>query len=738
MKYLNNNMGKWKIEICILNLIIFFYLLRTAIPFFKFPFIFLIITFLVYITISYKQKLLSQLLEFIRVYWLSLILAVLLITSFLFSSKIFLTIFKDVINLIILLSTFFFSSLIVHGNKELRFLLLNQANLIILFGSFIAIMGLMDLFNVNSINGYSPINEIHDLSADTIAYIDNNFAILPLIFGVIVIFYLLVGNQSRLQIFLYNLVLFLISYQILLSGSRRGLILFILIFFLVFIMKIYSIKGHNVILRSVGSKSVYFLISTLSFIILLYLFLFQASRSFQNKVLDIIGTKNVLIAKYNITKNVYRYISIINNKVTFSEVLWATSFDSYDPDSGWGSRIHKTEYPLVGNNVEIVPVGSKGYLMDSTSNAAYYPSTNVSESYTLAVNLKTFNGDRYKSSVYCYVSDSFNIDAACLTVKFSYINDKLVSGNPTAFYNLEKKNVWQKLEIDFDCREGEVPVLMSFWKKGISDFSNQNGYVMFAYPEYEKINISETGVFKKNNKKGSTLIQKFSVSNSNNVSTFEQHALYSPLNLEQLKYYSMVFIDLSNSSVINPKLFQAQQDPIRKLTSRFISEDTTYYAYKNKVLVNSKWDKIGNERILRWIFGIKIYVNEFTFGQKLFGGGFNFLNWYGYYFLKDKTASDWPHNPFLSILLYSGIFGLSIYCWFMYKVFYYYIKYIKEYPLLFIFFLITFFFNFFSGGSPFDHPIMGFFSILPFFIHSVHKREKEKELALSKFEDTAS
>ena len=50
------------------------------------------------------------------------------------------------------------------------------------------------------------------------------------------------------------------------------------------------------------------------------------------------------------------------------------------------------------------------------------------------------------------------------------------------------------------------------------------------------------------------------------------------------------------------------------------------------------------------------------------GGGFNFLSWYGYYFLKDKTKSDWPHNPFISILLYSGIIGLILYIYLLYKV----------------------------------------------------------------------
>jgi len=127
---------------------------------------------------------------------------------------------------------------------------------------------------------------------------------------------------------------------------------------------------------------------------------------------------------------------------------------------------------------------------------------------------------------------------------------------------------------------------------------------------------------------------------------------------------------------------------------------------------------------MRWQFAWQIFTKEHTLSQKLFGGGFNFLNWYGYYFQRDKTRSDYPHNPFLSILLYSGILGLILYLIFMYKVFYYYIKYFKEYKILSVFFIITFFFSFFSAGSPFDPPIMGFFVMLPFFIHYIHKKNK--------------
>ena len=183
---------------------------------------------------------------------------------------------------------------------------------------------------------------------------------------------------------------------------------------------------------------------------------------------------------------------------------------------------------------------------------------------------------------------------------------------------------------------------------------------------------------------------------------------------------------LSDLSPLLTKLFAdgPDQDPVRRWAAKFISEDSTYYPYKNELLTDTIANRFLRDRIMRWQFALQIFTKEYNWKQKLFGGGFNFLNWFGYRFLKDKKASDYPHNPFLSVILYSGILGLIIYIFFIYKIFYYYIKYLREYFILTIFFFITFFFSFFSAGSPFDPPVMGFFVILPFFMNYIQKQAR--------------
>jgi hypothetical protein len=744
---------KYRIEICCINVIILFYLFRTAIPVFKFPFIILYFCFIGYFLIYYKKKVISALKDSIYNYYLLLILSLIIIVAFLFSNKLYLTIFKDVINMIILLSILLMSDIVVPGKKEFDFYVSNLVNLIVFFAFIISGVGLLFLFDILTYKDFLFNNSLTEISVNE-SLTDYNFALLPVLFGFIGILILMAKTKNRLQKVLYSVSLILFSLQIFFSGSRRGLIIFILGLLFLTVTLIFTNKESY--MKLVAKESVLFIILLLLLACLTYIFITKTPYYYKNRFLELIGSKNILITKDKITKQVLRYFSPTDqssNYLKLYNILWTPSFNPDDPDSSWGNRIHKTIFPLTGENVEIVPVTAKGYLMDSTCNASYYSGIDLSESYSLLANLKVYKGDRYRASVFCLVSDNFDGNAVLIGVGSASINSNIVSGKVTTNYNLENKGVWQKLEIEFDCINGEISILIDFWKNGVKSFAKLKGYVIFAYPQYEKINdnknclslistkikkdITETRKidFAGNLKdqvisKTSYQIDEICNENDSYPKAINQIIRYNnvPLNnyiSEHKKYSSTEISGISLLTFFASVSILNDRDPVRIWASRFISEDTIYYGYKNELLVDPKWNKFNDNRIVRWIFATQIFSKEFTWKQKIFGGGFNFLNWYGYYFLKDKIKSDWPHNPFLSILLYSGIIGLSIYLFFLYKVFYYYLKYVKGYPILFIFFLITFFFSFFSGGSPFDPPIMGFFVILPFFMHSVHKKTEK-------------
>ena len=182
----------------------------------------------------------------------------------------------------------------------------------------------------------------------------------------------------------------------------------------------------------------------------------------------------------------------------------------------------------------------------------------------------------------------------------------------------------------------------------------------------------------------------------------DQTNLYFPINsqLDNSQFY------ITNIRLANISRIQYQEKP------RYQSE------------VRNLNNLLFSDRTSRWNYGVDCWNTRFKWYNKLFGHGFDYMAWYGEKFMGDPVKYDWPHNPFISILLYSGILGLLFYFWLLVKVVTFYYKYRREYGIAFIGFLLTFFFTFFSGNSPFDPPVMGFFMLLPFFIQSVHKNVK--------------
>jgi hypothetical protein len=464
-------------------------------------------------------------------------------------------------------------------------------------------------------------------------------------------------------------------------------------------------------LKRIGSGTRWYLISLVIFAISCCLFVVYTSCGFKNRTLEFLGTKNLVATKGEIALTFYRYNSVFNQTKSYSEIyniIWTPVFDPKDPDSGWGSRMHKTIFPLNGENVEIVPADAMGYFMDRRSNADTLNGNAYSSSWISSYDVD--ENDILEASVYCYLSEDCDLSMAEICALGAL-------GNPGASYNLEKKGTWQKLEFRVNCIKGNAGVLLFFSKSGVSDFSSVNGYIIYAYPQ--------VGIKEKNDT---------SASITGDAKSFNQrinpNGKTVTVNIpDKSRYTEANIFNLNNLILKNISYSVTDLDPIRKWTSNFISEDTTYYGFSEKLEINAISNNFIGARTTRWQFAWQIYTKEYNLKQKILGGGFNFLNWFGYFFLKNKRTSDYPHNPFLTILLYSGIIGLVIFTIFIYYAFYYYYKFIKEYPLLLIFFAITFFFSFFSAGSPFDPPVMGFFVILPFFLNSVLRKNNKNEFS---------
>lgn len=789
-------------------------------------------------------------------------------------------------------------TIFIRSKSDLKIFYDSLIRFIILFSLLISILLLGNFLNIFSWNIPHPENSDQaKLSIEALST-DYNFVLLPVFFGFIGVFYLILKPVVPIKRAVLNLILVIYSLTIFSSGSRRGIITLICMIMLLLVIQVYTFVKSNNRFERIAHNSRWFLIFTVCLTLIACTVVFKSSFYFKNDALRFIGSKDINITKTKLVLAIARYLSIVKKNISYEDVyekIWFNGFDkSLDPDAGWGTSIHKTIYPLTGERAEIVKPEARGYLLDSTCNSSNIAGN--AYSYTLIGNEPVRKGDTVSASVYCFVSPDFNgslvrffsigstygtivkddeLSASPVNLfdsddtlataqgcnlffngnfsegKFNWLanadstrheiidtpfgrglrvsrsdgdggywslyyegpaiiynaghtyqlkfnlkvekgnempfnigwwaNDgskgyssvrlplsvrdlkngwKEVSGTYTfesTFYGLpsflnslqdnsvvdianvelkdldrndsvasfvdqlglvdikKNKGVWHKYTLKSMCTDGYAPVYMSFAKKGARDFKSLKGYVIFAYPKYE---IRKYSNIAEPQRPTSELIDRYTPAYEIRTDTrfvASDHPNY--------KFRSEAGLSTFSFSILAFLMQQdVDHDPVRNLTAKLISEDTTYYGYKKNLVVRPISNKFIGERLMRWQFALQIYTKEYNWKQKIFGGGFNFLNWFGYYFLKDKKASDYPHNPFLSVLLYSGIFGLLIYLIFFYKVVFYYVKYFKEYPIISIFFVITFFFSFFSAGSPFDPPVMGFFSILPFFIHYIHKK----------------
>lgn len=119
-------------------------------------------------------------------------------------------------------------------------------------------------------------------------------------------------------------------------------------------------------------------------------------------------------------------------------------------------------------------------------------------------------------------------------------------------------------------------------------------------------------------------------------------------------------------------------------------------------------------RFDRWKYALEIWQTRYDWKQKIFGHGFDYLEWYGERFYNNPKRYDFPHNPIISSFLYSGIIGGVVYIWFLIMSLCLYWKKRQQLGLLFIMYLCCMFFCMFSGNSHFSFPLFVFLSFMPF------------------------
>ena len=131
-------------------------------------------------------------------------------------------------------------------------------------------------------------------------------------------------------------------------------------------------------------------------------------------------------------------------------------------------------------------------------------------------------------------------------------------------------------------------------------------------------------------------------------------------------------------------------------------------------------------RIGRWRLAKDIF-SGYDLTARLMGKGFAWLPLYGEVFYGDTKRYDYPHNPLISALLYSGVLGALLYLGYLGTALLLYIRYARREGVFMVFFLVTAVFVSVSGNSHFSVPAFAFFAQLPFFFSLISHRRKVRD-----------
>ena len=178
----------------------------------------------------------------------------------------------------------------------------------------------------------------------------------------------------------------------------------------------------------------------------------------------------------------------------------------------------------------------------------------------------------------------------------------------------------------------------------------------------------------------------------------------------------IVFAILRYDTSLNAKLISGYGD-------KFTQNDTKEIEYKKALKLAFNYDK--------WEYALD-YYSEQKLINKIFGSGFLYLEKFGEKFYLDSTRYDYPHNPILSSLLYSGLIGALFLLSFLLISLYYGFVYLNKYPLFSLMLFISSLFIFFSGNSIFSIPIFLFLFSMSFLVRHQEITDLSIEMNLHK------
>ena len=202
--------------------------------------------------------------------------------------------------------------------------------------------------------------------------------------------------------------------------------------------------------------------------------------------------------------------------------------------------------------------------------------------------------------------------------------------------------------------------------------------------------------------------------------------------------YLTIFFPNKTIQLTNPYLNGESTGTVKESTSvpsTSISQNTDVKKEDkiNIKTVLSDTNNLSGNRMIRIKYAFHIFKESSLFSQ-IFGSGFDYMILFGHHFFTKNHLPfhyDYPHNPFLSSLLYGGVTGLLITLIFSIYNLLISIRLIRLLPEYFVIYIFFIYFIFFSFNSLFGIPEFLFFTIILtrfYFIHN--KKSNVQEITI--------
>ena len=813
LKYLINRNNHSEYLVLLLNLLI----LRTVIPYLEYLFaVFGILCIpLLYLERHNLLPQYRQVNKFIMFLIPYLAVSLFFLFSFLFSKNYSFILIREFIVAIFFLFYLFFSLLLLKSNNQLDQYIFSFKKQFIIITSLAAVFGIIKFilevlgiqFSFLISNGLYPAGS--SLKAD------HNFYSLSILIGFL--FVLERISEKSKNTLLYNLLLVLYMVNVLLSSSRRGIILLILLNAAILILWMFN---HRMRLLKVHKLRIYFLVIPIVGIALSACIYFygnynrNASLDFKNKTASILSD----------------YRSIFNKNRDYAEtynLLWksdfATDWRNYNVTINNESIISLIPEPGICslsqtiNNLELIPgwqhwmsLRTEEILIDSikllrvegfhpwaclyrfieidTLASTLYVSMNIKvekwnelEKVELHWNNKSisvplpnkFNDGKWHNLKFKSSTDSAEIVQMSLYFTgrsmFDYggilLCDLSISTDPIGekfnesyLNNLNQLLIPARMPIYSDRKqiyidtidwktEGEIlmdtlieipPVILYTYSDSSAGYIYKDVIIpksqfwefsshVTVFHAAENLRIDIRNLSTGNYIKG---VYPPSLLENDSLYSWERlHAYFYAEKGDTVRVSLKVYDDTIPQLVFWKKIilgsYNGEDDKVLDDTLRRINVQSIFRKIENSKLqndelhINSESAKVEysliGPRIVRWKYALELY-SDYTVLEKIFGSGFDYIEKFRRRFSETKEF-DYPHNIFLSVLLYSGIFGFILFLCLIFDTIRIYFK--SRLYVLLIAYIFILSFVFFSSDSIFELPLLMGFIVIPYIFQVV-------------------